>query len=226
MAICRHTFGMVANHLVVKNGAPRSTRPIQKFWFTYSHVGLTLICPRILPLVPMPELSQSAIFWRSLMVGEFSFSPENTVLADKKMAPKPLPSNVPFALIEKSSNPPEYYIQSRVEVQKVLSVFYSLITLCRNSSTNYQLAVQIHLEQFCYCFICWNVKIMAWLEELLLVAPDWIFCQFLISPIWLVCCALTALVKNIRKILMSLKNCSCFRNVRFVANFGSGGALW
>ena len=61
------------------------------------------------------------------MVGEFYFPPENIVLADKKMAPKPLPSNVPFALIEKSSNPPEYYIQSRVEVQKVLSIFGVII---------------------------------------------------------------------------------------------------
>ena len=127
MAICRHMFGMVASHLVVKNGAPRSIQPIQKFWYTYSHVGLTLIYRRILLLAPMPELSQSAIFWRSLMVGEFYFPPENIVLADKKMAPKPLPSNVPFALIEKSSNPPEYYIQSRVEVQKVLSIFGVII---------------------------------------------------------------------------------------------------
>ena len=41
---------------------------------------------------------------------------------DKKgaMQPKPLPSNVPFALIEKSSSPPEYYIQSRVPLQNVL----------------------------------------------------------------------------------------------------------
>jgi len=38
---------------------------------------------------------------------------------DKKglTTPKPLPSIVPFALIEKSSSPPEYYIQSRVPLQ-------------------------------------------------------------------------------------------------------------
>ena len=50
------------------------------------------------------------------------------------MSPKPLPSNVPFALIEKSSNPPEYYIQSRDPVLKVIFDFIILLLECVKSS--------------------------------------------------------------------------------------------
>ena len=41
------------------------------------------------------------------------------VLGDKKLTLKELPSRVPFALVEKTSNPPEYYVQSRTEIKEV-----------------------------------------------------------------------------------------------------------
>ena len=40
-------------------------------------------------------------------------------LGDKKLTLKELPSRVPFALVEKTSNPPEYYVQSRTEIKEV-----------------------------------------------------------------------------------------------------------
>ena len=40
-------------------------------------------------------------------------------LGDKKLTLKELPSRVPFALVEKTTNPPEYYVQSRTEIKEV-----------------------------------------------------------------------------------------------------------
>jgi len=38
---------------------------------------------------------------------------------DKKLTLKELPSRVPFALVEKTTNPPEYYVQSRTEIKEL-----------------------------------------------------------------------------------------------------------
>lgn len=183
---------MGASRTPAKSGARVNCPPIPKFWSIYSRAGSIRIYPQIRRPGPMPvRLGKNLKYFFNFKKNYSDRYILKATDTDKKGArtqPKPLPSNVPFALIEKSSSPPEYYIQSRVPLQNVtfkIFIKFLLINIIhlknifRNHCTTCHQAARTPWAPCCSCSTCWIARIMAWLAASPWVAPGWIFCPFL-----------------------------------------------